>query len=297
MKHAVVGAGGIGGLIAALLVRCGEQVTIIVREQSRAAQPAEIALDRPAEKIVSPVAVATKLDAAVDVLWITVKATQLAVALESVSANPSLVQSVVPLLNGIDHVAFLRGTFGERVVPATIAVEAERLAPGHVVQRSPFVRMAVSERGRSQLDDVSARLRSLGVEWQFIADEATLLWSKLCFLAPLALTTTAAGMNCGEIMAHPEWSARLRSAAQEACAVAVAEEAAVDVAKIISLHASLPPGMRSSMQKDVAAGRAPELDAIAGPILRGAKKHNLSAATCQELNDKIVEKIAAPARR
>jgi 2-dehydropantoate 2-reductase len=288
MKHAVVGAGGIGGLVAALLTRCGEQVAVIVREQSRAAQPGQITLDRPSEQIVSPVTIATRLDSAVDVLWIAVKATQLAAALESVSANPGLVQSVVPLLNGVDHVAFLRRIFGERVVPATIAVEAERIAPGHVVQRSPFVRVAVSQRGRSQLDDVSVKLRSLGVEWQFIADEMTLLWNKLCFLAPFALTTTAAGMTCGEIMAHPEWSARLRSAALEACAVAVAEGAAIDSAKIISLHASLPPSMRSSMQKDVAAGRTPELDAIAGPILRGAKRHHVSAATCQELNDEIL---------
>ncbi len=39
MKHAVLGAGGVGGLIAALLAQCGEQVTLIVRPQARAAQP------------------------------------------------------------------------------------------------------------------------------------------------------------------------------------------------------------------------------------------------------------------
>ena len=31
----------------------------------------------------------------------------------------------------------------------------------------------------------------------------------------------------------------------------------------------MPANMRSSMQKDVEQGNAPELDAIAGPILRG----------------------------
>jgi 2-dehydropantoate 2-reductase len=29
------------------------------------------------------------------------------------------------------------------------------------------------------------------------------------------------------------------------------------------------------MSKDVAAGRAPELDAIGGPILRGAERHGI----------------------
>jgi len=44
-----------------------------------------------------------------------------------------------------------------------------------------------------------------------------------------------------------------------------------------------PAGMQSSMQKDVAAGRAPELDAIAGPILRGASTHGVAVPYTQEL--------------
>ena len=59
----------------------------------------------------------------------------------------------------------------------------------------------------------------------------------------------------------------------------------IDRAKIALLHSSLPPGMGSSMQKDVAAGRLLELDAIAGPILRGAKKNSLPVTTCQYLNE------------
>ena len=35
--------------------------------------------------------------------------------------------------------------------------------------------------------------------------------------------------------------------------------------------------MRSSMQKDVEHGNVPELDAIAGPILRGAQRHGIDA--------------------
>jgi len=34
---------------------------------------------------------------------------------------------------------------------------------------------------------------------------------------------------------------------------------------------------QKSRQKDVAAGRAPELDAIAGPILRGGEEHGIDA--------------------
>jgi hypothetical protein len=51
---------------------------------------------------------------------------------------------------------------------------------------------------------------------------------------------------------------------REACAVANASGAALDPEFILGNVSKLPPQMRSSMQKDVAAGRPPELDAIAG---------------------------------
>jgi 2-dehydropantoate 2-reductase len=49
--------------------------------------------------------------------------------------------------------------------------------------------------------------------------------------------------------------------------------------------------MRSSMQKDVAAGRPPELDAIAGPILRGGKQHDLKTPATQGLVGEILERL------
>jgi ketopantoate reductase len=41
------------------------------------------------------------------------------------------------------------------------------------------------------------------------------------------------------------------------------------------------------MQKDVAAGRAPELDAIAGPILRGGNEQGIQVPATQALVDNI----------
>jgi 2-dehydropantoate 2-reductase len=44
-----------------------------------------------------------------------------------------------------------------------------------------------------------------------------------------------------------------------------------------------PQGGRSSMQKDVAAGKPPELDGIAGPILRRAEEHGIDVPVTREL--------------
>jgi 2-dehydropantoate 2-reductase len=45
----------------------------------------------------------------------------------------------------------------------------------------------------------------------------------------------------------------------------------------------MPPGMKSSMQKDVEKHNAPELDAIAGPILRGARQHGIEVPATKKL--------------
>ena len=82
---------------------------------------------------------------------------------------------------------------------------------------------------------------------------------------------------------------------REACAVATAEGAKVDADAVISGFGKMPPGMRSSMQKDVQQGRAPELDAIAGPILRGATRHGIDDAATRSLVAAVENRIAAKA--
>ncbi|MGH9537700.1 MAG: ketopantoate reductase family protein, partial [Terriglobales bacterium] len=193
----------------------------------------------------------------------------------------------------VDHIDDLRAQFGnDRVLPATIAVEAERIAPGRFVQRSPFVNLNLAGSAEPVLGATVARLRDLAFTCQFIANEQTLLWRKLCFLGPYALVTSASGMNKGEIYADAEWKRKLFSAIAEACAVAKASGAEVEAAQVKAVADSLPPSTRSSMQKDLAAGRPLELDAIGGPIVRGGKRYGIDVSTAAALVAAIRAKTA-----
>jgi 2-dehydropantoate 2-reductase len=126
-------------------------------------------------------------------------------------------------------------------------------------------------------------LQKIGFECRFIDDEPTLMWGKIVFLAPFALTTTAADKNVGEIFSDPSWKDLGLACVREACAVAVAEGAKVDADAVIANAIKLPGTMRSSMQKDVEQHKTPELDAIAGPILRGARRHAVEVPVTKEL--------------
>jgi 2-dehydropantoate 2-reductase len=281
MKHAILGVGAIGGLVGTLLASLGEDVTVVVRAEKLPNYPSHLVLERPTDSLTAPAKAVARLTEAVDVLWIATKTYQLPAALEAVQMVPGL---VIPLLNGVDHVAALRARFGqERVIPGTIAVEAEQVLPGHFIERSPLVRLNLAAGGKPLLGAIFERLDKFGFSCRFIANEQTLLWGKLCFLGPFALVTSASGMNVGEILADAAWKQKLMMAVSETCSVANASGAEIDAVQIRATFENSPPGMRSSMQKDLAAGRQLELDAIGGPIVRGGKRYEIDVSTTGEL--------------
>ena len=286
LRHAILGAGGVGGLIGASLARLGDSVTVVVRRESLASYPDQLKLESPFGNFQVPVERSEEVPPA-DVVWLAVKATQLEEAL-ALFTNPHSVTAIVPLLNGIDHLALLRKRYGgECVIAATIAVESERVAPGHILHRSSFARLNLSSAGKSLLASTLEQFQKIGFECRFIDDEPTLMWSKAVFLAPMALATTAFDQPIGGVMGNAEWKGRWEACVHEACAVATVEGAKVDPNAVFSGMSRMPHGMRSSMQKDVEQGNTPELDAIAGPILRGGVSHGFDVKTTKSLVDMV----------
>jgi 2-dehydropantoate 2-reductase len=289
MRHAVLGAGGVGGLVGGALAKTGHPVTLLVRPGRKDYYPERLTVESETLGTFEvPVRVTDWLDGHFDVVWITVKATALEVALRAVAPEKLGDGVLVPLLNGLDHVKQLRDRYGtERVLPGTIRVEAEQMDPGRVRHLSAFVdvQVAPSRATRARAEALCEELRTAGLTCEVRDDEITMLWSKLCFLAPFALTITVAGGSLGVVRSDAQWRARLEECVNETCAVAAAEGAKVVPEPILAALEGAPDGFRSSMQKDVAAGRPPELDAIAGPILRGGSEHVIDVSATHVLVD------------
>lgn len=296
MRHAIVGAGGVGSTIGAILANAGEDVMLVVRPGTAGKYPPELTLESTFGKISGPVRVSESLSDPVDVLWVTVKATQLADSIPSIVPE-RVTQAVVPLLNGVDHVVVLRRHFGhDRVIPATIVGEMERVAPGKVVHPSPFLRLNLASSGRPVLREAVDEFTRFGMECKFFDNEATLLWSKLVMLGPFALSTTAADGPIRAVLSDPGRRKLMEDCVREACAAANAAGAGLDPEISIRLLGNSPPNMRSSMQKDVDAGRPPELDAIAGPILRSAESRGVAVPATAKLVDEVEQRMHSAVR-
>ncbi len=290
MKHAILGAGAVGGLIGTALASLGEEVIVVVRPETLAGYPESLLLERPQGPISAPARAVAALAEPVDVLWIGTKHYNLQPAIAEVH---SLSTCVVPLLNGVDHMQVLRAHFGrDRVVPASIAVEAERTAPGRFLQRSLFVRLTIASAGEPLLGAIARRLGDCDITCRFEPNEQTLLWNKLCFLGPLALTTSASGMNKGELFADAGWKNKLITAIAEFCDVANASGAEVDPSYLLAFLNGLQITIRTSMQKDLAAGHEIELEALSGPVIRGGERYGIDVSATKGLVEDIKKKIA-----
>jgi 2-dehydropantoate 2-reductase len=286
IRVAVLGPGGIGGLLAVLLARRGDRVTCLA-PPATAAHLAEHGLELHSPTLGDAkvaVEAATRLDHPVDVVFVTVKATQLAAAVEAVPAGVLGDGLVVPFLNGIDHMAWLRQRYpAGQVVAGTIRIESTRVGPGLIEHASPFaiVELAAAEPSRrQQVEALGARLAATGLDVTVRDDEAATLWSKLSILAPIALVTTWTAAPYREAK-DGHWD-EVAAVAREIVTAARADGVDLDEAALLAMLERLPD-MRSSMQKDAAAGRPIELDAIGGAVLRAAERGGTEAPVTARL--------------
>ncbi|KUN28708.1 2-dehydropantoate 2-reductase [Streptomyces antibioticus] len=283
---AVLGPGGIGGLLAGLLARDGHRVICLAGDETAAALRTTGIHVRsgPYGDFTAAVEAETELRTPVDACLVAVKHTALDAALDRVPPAALGDALLVPFLNGVEHPAALRARYGEEAVaPAVIRTESTRVAPGEIVHGSPVAEIDLSgdKVAKDRLETLAAALDAAGPTTRVLPDEASALWAKMAFLAPLALLTTRYALPLGDIRTrHRE---ELTALVEETAAVSRASGATVDPAQALARYDAFPPRTKSSMQRDAEAGHPLELDAIGGALLRAAERAGVPAPVTERL--------------
>ncbi|GCB49806.1 ketopantoate reductase family protein [Streptomyces sp. NL15-2K] len=283
---AVLGPGGTGGLLAALLSRAGHRVICLAGEKTAQTLRTDGIRVHSGQfgDFTARVEADTTLREPVDACLVAVKHTSLDAALDRLPPEPLGDGLVVPLLNGVEHPATLRACYRpDRVAPAVIRVESTRVAPGVIEHGSPFTEVDLTgdEVPKERLDALAQALTAAGPTTRVLADESAALWAKMSFLAPFALLTTRHGLPLGEVRTHHR--EELTALVEETAAVSAACGGPADPAQALARYDAFPPQMKSSMQRDAEAGRPLELDAIGGALLRAAERHGVDVPVTERV--------------
>lgn len=282
MSFAVLGPGGVGGLLAALLARGGDRVVVL-----HDSAPREIHVEsKRFGDFTAKVSTAPRLAEPVDAVLVTVKATHLEDALVRMPAAALGDALVIPFLNGIEHIDLLRNAYpASSVVPATIRIETTKVAPGVIRHTSPFAIVDIGPRG----EPVAAHLRATGFDVRIKDDEKAMLWDKMAVLAPMALLTTHERANIGEVRARRRED--LEALVREFASVAAAEGVQIDPIANLGFIERTPETMETSMQRDQAAGRPIEIDALGGALLRRAAKAGVQVPVTRRLVEELQARL------
>ena len=163
MRVLVVGAGAIGGYFGGRMLSAGRDVTFLVRPK-RAAELAgaglvikspngDVTLKNP------PTVQADKLTEKFDVVLLSCKAFDLEDAIKSFAPAVGPETSIIPLLNGMNHLDALDAKFGtERVLGGLCAIAATLNEAREVVQLAPMQSINFGERDGKMSDRVRAIL-------------------------------------------------------------------------------------------------------------------------------------------
>lgn len=285
MRIAIVGAGGVGGLLGGLLARAGEEVLVVARGAHLDAIRAEgIRVESPLGTFVQPVREAWADPAALgpaDVVLVAVKAWQVADLARSLAPLVEQGGVVVPLQNGVEAADRLAAALGEeRVAGGMVAVLAWITGPGAVKHQGGPPRITVGERGAlagkptPRLEALAEALRRAGMMATVSTDIVRATWEKFLLIEPWGAVASVSRAPLGVVRGVPETRALLKQAMEELAAVGRARGAALprDAAALtLEVLDAFPAEGTASMQRDLGAGRPSELDDQVGAVVRLAR--------------------------
>lgn len=279
-SFAIVGAGGVGGYFAAVLARAGYPVSVVARGAQLEA------IRRNGLRILSPEGdFTTKVEKAsdkpeelgpVDAVILAVKAWQVTEAASTMRPLLTSTTRVLPLENGVEATSQLQTVLGPKApLMGLCRIVAFVVSPGCIRHGGLDPTVALGEPDGSALSEnalaLAEALKAAGVTVQTPPDIHAALWEKLIFIAALSGTGAVTRSTIGEVRTCPPTRELLWQLMEEVAVVARSRgiRLSEDVVKrTLAFVDASPADGTASMQRDMAAGRPSEFEAIIGAVVR-----------------------------
>jgi 2-dehydropantoate 2-reductase len=290
MRIAVIGAGGLGGFLGAVLARAGHDVGLLARGahlEAIQAHGLELRSKQFGDFTVTPRAADDPAALGLhDLVIVAVKMYDFAAAAQAAAAVLAPDGCAMTIQNGLEAPGELAKVVGaNRVVTGTVSIEAAILEPGvagHLVSTHSITLSEHAGEPTPRLEQLAAELKAAGLRVSVVADGMAALWQKACGLIPFATITAAAECTLGEFSAEPASRDLAHALLDEAVAVAAAQgydmaAASAGWRSFLEKGAQTMPDFTSSLNRDFRAGKPTELEWLTGAIVRLAAADGVPA--------------------
>ena len=285
MKICVVGSGGVGGLLSAVLKKAGADVSLLATERH------VTAIKKNGLAVIAPegrysVQIPAERDAAAigacDVVVVTPK--MYAVEALAPTLRPLLGKNtaVIPAQNGIDAPEILAKALGwESVVYGSASMNAAIEEPGVIRQRNPKYGITVAEAPGRQSDrllKVKEVFEAAGISVNVTNDGPALLWDKFIGLVANSSLCALLRSPMGVVQKDDELWAFYTAVFNEVVAVGRASGISIPEDKAAARLAgarATPPTVIPSMAVDLMAGNRMEYPWLGGRVRELGRQHGI----------------------
>ncbi|MFD0673319.1 ketopantoate reductase family protein [Cohnella sp. GCM10027633] len=296
MKILIVGAGAIGGFIAARMLEDGLDVTLLVREGRRAQLEAGgLVVNSPTGDYAGrpKLLVAGEAGGPFDLVVIASKAYGLTAALAQIKPYAHESTALLPFLNGFKHMRDIAEAYpGQPLLGGVARIEATLDASGTIVHMSApysFVYGSFENVPDGLYESIKQDLSAARVLTES-RDIRKALWEKYSFIGGLSGLTSLFQATVGEIMDVPGGIESFRRLFAEIADIIRAsggmlpDGIAERNAKIV---AGLSPGSTSSMLRDMRNGLPTEAAHLHGYLLKLARDAGVSAPLLTAVHQRL----------
>ena len=294
MRIGILGIGAIGGLIAALLHRNGQNITCICRKETQER------INQYGLKLESKIygdysfkpTTTTFLNEDLDLLLIATKTQYLSMALKQVNPENLRNSIVVPLLNGVGFMDLLESTFHHNVIYGTIGalevVKEENTISHKSTLNRPIVELGSMNADLScKIKEITSLLKKIDFNASFLQQERDVIWNKLIRLNTVSSFTAAYQKSIGQIRSDSALKLQMELFTKETIKVANLDGYNIKPEKVMAQIDQLPFELRTSLQRDIAAQKSSELDFITGGVLRLGIQKNISMPIHAQIYNQI----------
>jgi 2-dehydropantoate 2-reductase len=288
MRMLVLGAGALGGYFGGRALERGLDVTFLVRPGRAAALARDgLRVRSTYGDIARHVATTAQAGSGFDVVLLSCKAYDLDSAIAAIRPAVETGASVLPILNGIAHIATLNAAFGAQRVWGGLAKCAATLeADGTVRHLNDWHWLTFGPQNGGQQDgamdgraaDLAKALGSApGLVAQAVPDIERRMWEKLVHLGTVAAGTVLMRASVGEIV-RAGGTDFLLSLLDTNAAIAAAHGHAMDEAFLgtyRALFSDPASAYTASMLRDLEAGGRTEADHILGFLCDAARAEGI----------------------
>lgn len=280
MRICFFGAGAVGGYFGGKLAKAGEDVSFIARglhlDAMREGGLRVESVD--GDFTVHPVATSEPSEiGVVDLVVLAVKSHDTSLALEQMAPLVGEDTSILTLQNGVENEDLIGDAYGmERVVGGVAYIGTEVMGPGHI-RHSALGRVTLGDWPTGTSDrtrGIGERFKGAGIPVKLTDDIAGAKWRKLVWNAAFNPISILVPIESAELARRPETRDVLASIMREVVEVASAAGHPIE-GEIVerSIEMTLETrGVRTSMLQDFEKGRALELDALLGVVVRYGKR-------------------------